>query len=75
MVSLYHIILPKIRGKRRKGNTALKNKEKEEKTNAWRDVSQDIDSSTKIEKLNVLVVVITPLVMLAFNIIYFILST
>ena len=75
MVSLYHIILPKIRGKRRKGNTALNNKEKEEKTNAWRDVSQDVDSATKIEKLNVLVVVITPLVMLAFNIIYFILST
>ena len=75
MVSLYHIILPKMRGKARKENAALKDTEMEKKTNAWPDMSQAIDSATKIEKLNVVVVIITPLIMLAFNIVYFFLTT
>ena len=76
--SWYHfttLFCQKMRGKARKENAALKDTEMEKKTNAWPDMSQAIDSATKIEKLNVVVVIITPLIMLAFNIVYFFLTT
>ena len=75
MVSLYHIILPKMRGKPRNGNATSTSTDEEKKTNAWQDKNQDSSSATKVEKLNGFVVIITPLIMLAFNLVYFILTT
>ena len=75
MVSLYHIILPKMRGKLRNGNSTSTSTVEVKKTNAWQDKNPDISSATKTEKLNIFVIIITPLIMLAFNLVYFILTT
>ena len=64
-----------MRGKRCKGNAVSTSKGEEKKTNAWQDRNQDASSATKMEKLNGVVVIVTPLIMLAFNLVYFFLTT
>jgi len=75
LISLYHIILPRIRSSLREANIAPITTEEGQKTKACKYTQQDIYLTKKIKQIDLVIVILTPLIMLAFNLVYFILTT
>ena len=75
IISLYHIIFPMMRSYLQKHNTVPEIAEDGRTSQAWHDMHQDIHSTKKIEKINLVVVIVIPLMMLGFNFVYFNLTT
>ena len=74
LITLYHIILPKIKKNLRQVNVAIKSVEEGQKMQNWQS-QQNIDLTRKIEQINTIIIILTPHIMLGFNIVYFILTT
>ena len=64
-----------MRSHLQKQNTVPEIAEDGRTSQAWQDMHQDIHSTKKIEKINLVVVIIIPLMMLGFNLVYFNLTT
>ena len=75
LISLYHIILPRIRSSLREANITPKTTEEGQKTKACKYTQQDIYLTKKIKQIDLVIVILTPLIMLGFNLVYFILTT
>ena len=81
LISLYHIILPRILKRSMGRNVALIETKSNKKTQAWEDfmrnngkLPEGNDQNTfiqRIEKLNFILILFLPLLMIFFNIVYF----
>ena len=77
LISLYHIILPRFLKSRKRKNVKspkLSKSEEDQKKLAWTEVLDQDDAKGKIRKVDLILVISLPIIMIIFNIMYFTLT-
>ena len=74
LISLYHIILPRLLKNRIRQDMTLTNTKSARMKNAWEEVFGQDNATGKIRKLDLILILSLPIVMIIFNFFYFTLT-